>query len=217
VRFEVVRRAQNDLLDHVRARGKWPGSETRYCTSDHKTKPVAVLMTRLVNEAIERLRLTDTGNVRSRPYRRVRILNCLGLRAEESPKRRDMQPVSVDPASNETRREVTRWLPIHAWSEQQVWALIRAKGLEYHRAYDLGMPRLSCVFCFYAPPKALLLAGYHNRGLLAKYVAVEREIGHAFQFDKAKGAEPLVNIQTALEAGYVPAGKIDASAWSQCA
>ena len=218
LRFEVVRREQNDLLDHVAARGKWPSYSTRYCTSDHKTKPVTALMTQLVNEAIEEQNLTHTGNVRSRPYRRVRILNCLGLRAQESTKRRDMQPVSDDPASNETRREVTRWLPIHDWTEDEVWLHIRSRGLEYHRAYDLGMPRLSCVFCFYAPPEALLLAGFHNRELLSQYVRVERQIGHAFQYDSDfKQHKPLVQIEAKLNAGYVPAGKIDSASWSQCA
>lgn len=218
IRFEVVKREQNDLLDHVAARGKWPGNSTRYCTSDHKTKPVAVLMTSLVDEAIERLGLQRPGKgIASRPVRRVRILNCLGLRAQESPKRRDMQPVSEDPATNATRREVVRWLPIHGWRENEVWSLIRAKGLPYHRAYDLGMPRLSCVFCFYAPKAALLTAGYHNRGLLDAYVEVEQRIGHSFKYDKDTGPEPLVEIRAALDAGYVPGGAIDATAWSQCA
>lgn len=212
LRFEVVRRTQNDLLDHVAARGKWPSYSTRYCTSDHKTKPVAVLMTQLVNEVIEEQALTRGKSVACKPYRRVKILNCLGLRAQESTKRRDMQPLSEDDASNPTRREVTRWLPIHAWTEQEVWKLINWKGLPYHRAYDLGMPRLSCVFCFYAPRKALLVAGYHNRELLDQYVQVERQIGHDF-----KHKEPLIEIQTALNRGYVPQGMVESEAWSQCA
>ncbi|HXA24409.1 MAG TPA: phosphoadenosine phosphosulfate reductase family protein [Acetobacteraceae bacterium] len=212
LRFEVVRREQNDLLDHVAARGKWPGYSTRYCTSDHKTKPVTGLMTQLVNETVERLALTRGRSVAARPYRRVRILNCLGLRAQESTKRRDMEPVSDDPATNLTRREVTRWLPIHGWSESEVWLHIKSRGLEYHRAYDLGMPRLSCVFCFYAPPEALLLAGYHNRELLGEYVKVERAIGHDF-----KQHLPLVQIERTLAAGYVPAGPVDGAAWSECA
>jgi 3'-phosphoadenosine 5'-phosphosulfate sulfotransferase (PAPS reductase)/FAD synthetase len=208
IRFEVVRRTQDDLLEHVEKRGKWPGSSTRYCTSDHKTKPVTGLMTRLVRE----FNAEHQAGVRPKDRRKVRILNCLGLRAQESPKRRDMEPISQDPATNQTVRDVIRWLPIHGWLETDVWTLIRSKGLPYHRAYDLGMPRLSCVFCFYAPESALKLAGYHNPELLAQYVEVERKIGHDF-----KHKEPLVQIQAALQAGYVPAGTVDASAWSQCA
>lgn len=129
-----------------------------------------------------------------------------------------MEPVSQDPATNKTKRDVTRWLPIHGWSDQQVWDLIHTKKLPYHKAYDLGMPRLSCVFCIYAPPEALLLAGYHNPEKLAEYVAVEQKIGHAFQYDSdTKQAMPLIQIQQTLQAGYVPTGKVDAAQWSQCA
>ena len=43
------------------------------------------------------------------------------------------------------------------------------------------MPRLSCSFCIFAPPAALLLAGHHRPALLAEYVAIEEEIGHSFR------------------------------------
>ena len=79
------------------------------------------------------------------------------------------------------------------------------------------MPRLSCCFCIYAPPEALLLSGYHNRALLDEYVRVEAAIGHAFKFDKDEGPQPLVNIQAQLNAGYVPVGKINGATWAQCA
>ena len=86
LRFEVVARAE-DLLDHVvtrnqtlRARpdddGKspaWPSNSARWCTSDHKSSQVSKLITRLVAESDPR-----------RLARRVRILNCLGIRASES-------------------------------------------------------------------------------------------------------------------------------------
>ena len=61
-----------------------------------------------------------------------------------------------------------------------MWAAIKASGAPYHPAYDLGMPRLSCVFCIFAPKAALVLAGRHNPELLAEYVQVEQEIGHRF-------------------------------------
>ncbi len=82
VRFEVVRRKQGGLLQHVldrhaksQAVGKtdtppWPSSEQRYCTSDLKRGPVSTLFTRLARER-------ELG-------RPVRILNCLGMRAGES-------------------------------------------------------------------------------------------------------------------------------------
>ena len=43
------------------------------------------------------------------------------------------------------------------------------------------MGRLSCVFCIFAPKKALQIAGRANPELLNQYVAVEDQIGHTFQ------------------------------------
>ena len=91
LRFEVVRREAGDLLDQVQARGMWPSSKARYCTSDQKRDQVAKLITRLAGE-------------HARLGRPVRILNCLGLRAQESPARAAKQAFQVEKrASNSSR------------------------------------------------------------------------------------------------------------------
>ena len=111
LRHEVVRReittpsgqrVQQTLTDHIEQRGKWPDAARRYCTSDLKRAPVHRLMTRL---AAEQRAAGITG-------RRVRILNVLGLRAQESAKRALMTPFSRDErATNQTVRLVDEWLP----------------------------------------------------------------------------------------------------------
>jgi 3'-phosphoadenosine 5'-phosphosulfate sulfotransferase (PAPS reductase)/FAD synthetase len=182
-RFEVVKRLQGDLLDHVLDRGKWPGHTTRFCTSDHKRGQIYRSMTALVRE----LSL-------DRP---ARILNCLGLRAEESPNRAKAPEFKRDKqASNKTKRHVDTWLPIQDWTVGQVWDRIKASGVEHHWAYDLGMPRLSCVFCIFAPKDALVLAGTHNRELLDLVVKIEEKIGHTFRVDLS-----LAEVKEAVEAG----------------
>jgi 3'-phosphoadenosine 5'-phosphosulfate sulfotransferase (PAPS reductase)/FAD synthetase len=188
VRFEVVRRRQNDLLDHVQARGRWPSPAQRYCTSDHKRGPVTTLFTRLTAETRQ---LT--------PSKPVKILNCMGLRAEESPARAKQEPFQLDQRASNGKRTVWRWLPIHDWTTEEVWARIRQGGLESHPAYGLGMPRLSCVFCIFAPKAALLLAGKHNPELLAEFVGLESRINHRFKPDLA-----LADVQKDLQAGVEP-------------
>jgi hypothetical protein len=54
-------------------------------------------------------------------------------------------------------------------------------GVNYHFAYDLGMPRLSCCFCIFASEDALMIAGKHNPELLTEYVRVETKIDHTFK------------------------------------
>jgi len=192
VRFVKVTRAQGDLLQQVEQRGMWPSPQQRYCTSDHKRGQVDRVLTQL------------SAEVRAaHPERAARILNILGLRADESPTRAKKAPFAHDPRASNGRRTVDAWLPIHHWSATEVWATIRASGVPHHRAYDLGMPRLSCCFCIFAPRAALLLAGKHNRPLLDEYVRVEETIKHSFRMD-GKRHLTLASIRDAVDAGEQP-------------
>jgi 3'-phosphoadenosine 5'-phosphosulfate sulfotransferase (PAPS reductase)/FAD synthetase len=101
IRFEVVKKNGGDLLEHIEKRGMWPSSKARYCTSDYKRGPVRTLMTRLVEES---------GWKPGDP--KIRILNCMGLRAEESTARSKRESFAHDDgASNKTKRDVDEWLP----------------------------------------------------------------------------------------------------------
>jgi len=192
IRFEAVSRPQGDLLTQIEKRGMFPSSTARYCTSDHKRGQVATLLTKLAGEHRAK------GNAAP-----VRILNCLGLRADESPARAKKVPFETDKRASNGRRHVDVWLPIHDWTVERVWKVIRASGVRYHYAYDLGMPRLSCCFCIFAPDAALMLAGKHNGALLAEYVRVETKIGHAFKIDRGQKIHLRV-IQERLAAGEEP-------------
>jgi 3'-phosphoadenosine 5'-phosphosulfate sulfotransferase (PAPS reductase)/FAD synthetase len=185
--FVAVRRPQGDLLDHIARRGMFPSPAVRWCTSDHKRGPVLTLFTRLAERS------------RQQGIAVCRILNCLGLRAEESLARARRRPFVPNELASNGRRWVDDWLPLHAWTAKQVWQRIRASGVRHHPAYDLGMPRLSCCFCIFSPRSALLLAGKHNPELLAEYVAVEKQIGHRFRVELS-----LAEVQSALRRSAEP-------------
>ncbi len=173
LRFEVVRRPQGDLLQQIEARGMFPSATARYCTSDQKTGQARRLITQLAREVRE-------GWATTHP-RRVRVLNMLGIRAQESParaKKRDLEP---DERASSGTREVTRWLPIFTWTEDEVWTDIRESGVPHHYAYDAGMPRLSCAFCVLASHSALVLSAQLNPELAQQYVELEERIDHKFQ------------------------------------
>lgn len=185
LRFEVTRYRNKEgnelsLLDYVRKRGKWPDNKNRYCTSDFKRGPGGRVITALSREA--------EGNV----------LNVFGFRAEESPARAKRDPFVANSRLSTKTRKVFDWLPIHDWTEDQVWNRILETGAPYHPAYSLGMPRLSCVFCVFAPKAALMIAGRENPGLLDRYIEIEQEIGHDFQNGK-----PLSKIKEAIQMGDV--------------
>lgn len=187
--------ARGDLLDQVSRRGRqlkmlgkdappWPDMANRWCTADFKRGPADGFFTKLAAEWRER-----TGEKRA-----CRILDCQGLRAQESPRRAKMEPFTLRRSSGRLR--VDTWLPIHTWTKEQVWGRIRSRGLEYHPAYDLGMPRLSCAVCVFSSRNALMIAGEHNPELLAKYVKVEEEVGWKFRQDLA-----IADIKAALDRG----------------
>lgn len=190
--FIAVSRDQ-DLLDQVAARGMWPSSKARYCTSDHKRDQIAKVFTRLVRES----------GVVGRP---VRILNCMGLRADESPARALKAPLVRDTRASNGKRDVTKWLPIHGLSEAEVWQTIGESPLPVHPAYAAGMPRLSCCFCVLASRGALVRAAQLNPTLAATYAEVEASIGHRFRNDLS-----MADVITMAAASTAP---VPADAWS---
>lgn len=185
-RYRSAEGEEFDLLEYARRRGKWPGPKQRYCTSEFKRGPGG----RIITEIVRELRPTIP---------RPRVLNVYGIRSEESPARSKLRPLALNERLTSGTREVWDYYPIFAMTEEAVWKDIRASGVPYHRAYDLGMPRLSCAFCFYAPRAALLIAGRENRALLDAYCDVEQEIGHEFMHN-----QPIREIREAIRSGEVP-------------
>jgi 3'-phosphoadenosine 5'-phosphosulfate sulfotransferase (PAPS reductase)/FAD synthetase len=167
LRFEARSRTQNNLLEHIESRGKFPSSAARYCTSDHKRGPGRRLLTELVKE----LGL-------DRP---AKILDVMGFRAEESSERARRTVFAPLPeASNKHRRHVWRWLPIHDFNVTDVWKTIHSSGLPWHWAYDAGMSRLSCSFCVLASKPDLITAARLRPDLAEEYAQLEERIDHRF-------------------------------------
>ena len=165
---------------------KWPDSKNRRCTSDFKRGPGARIVTAMAKD------LGTKENPSS-------VLYVFGFRAQESSSRKAKPVFEENKKLTTLSRKVYNFLPIHDWSENKVWQVIKGNGLPYHPAYDLGMPRLSCCFCIYANKDALVLAGKHNRDLLDKYVETEQKIGHKFKADLS-----LEEVRDLIDSGYEP-------------
>jgi 3'-phosphoadenosine 5'-phosphosulfate sulfotransferase (PAPS reductase)/FAD synthetase len=182
IRFETVRREvtgpdgtrrPQGLIEHIEARGMWPDAARRYCTSDTKRAPVYKLMTALAREQ-------RAGGVTGRP---VRILNVLGMRAAESPRRALTVPFGRDRRASNSVRHVDQWLPIHTWTAEQVWARIAQAGTRPHPVYAAGMPRLSCRFCVLASRSALVRAAQLDPHGARRRADLEGRMGHQFRAD----------------------------------
>jgi 3'-phosphoadenosine 5'-phosphosulfate sulfotransferase (PAPS reductase)/FAD synthetase len=173
LRFEITSNPET-ILERTARRGAWPSATIRWCTSDHKRGPIRKVMTRLVSE------LRDSERVVGRP---VRLLNVMGLRAEESAARSRRNPYAPNPSASNGRRQVDDWYPIHAWTVAQVWDRISAAGTRPHPAYQAGMSRLSCRFCVLASRADLVCSARLNPELAQRYATVEAQTGHRFRMD----------------------------------
>jgi 3'-phosphoadenosine 5'-phosphosulfate sulfotransferase (PAPS reductase)/FAD synthetase len=191
VRFEVVQR-DRDLLHQVEFERKlWPIKGRCYGTSDHKTSQVAKLHTALSRET------QDVEGVK----RKVRILDCIGLRADESDKRSARLAAMVEEhgeayqVTRDTRNvQSTKWYPIADWALDDVWECIEGAGTRTHEAYSLGMTRLSCCFCIMASKSDLRIADKHNPDLAREYLRIEEAIGHNFHSKTRSLADDIGDI-----------------------
>lgn len=153
-------RARRTLLQMIEERGMFPSPSQRQCTSDLKRGPI---------ERTVRGISRDTG--------RLLIVNCMGMRAEESSSRAKLQTLKLSARNSAAGREWYDWLPIHDWSTSQVFATIAAAGQQPHWAYAAGMSRLSCCFCVMSSRQDLTTAARLNPVLYRRYVELERSTG----------------------------------------
>ena len=218
ITFDKIARPQGDLLEHVRQRGEWMGPKKwmRYCTGHMKTGQIDKLFTRDAKAFHEMNR--EQGNQR----RPIRILNCIGIRAQESTERGRAYPFKNHKSTSV--QHIDNWYPIFDWSSADVWETIARSGVAHHWAYDLGMPRLSCVFCVMGNKNALMLGGEYNPELLDKYVEVEHELLSLPQTVRSKkGDRPrasefkhkfrIEEVREALERGERARGDIEVNSF----
>lgn len=159
------------------------------------------------------------------------VINIEGIRAEESAKRKDRPAISIRKGITSTEFEgmtvedaldkwvslpiqqglfenkskprlAIDWLPIHAWTEAQVYeacghsleevewrrALSRERRYEealadwhMHPAYALGARRMSCAICILSPASDIAIGALHNQELYQTYRNMEISSGYTFK------------------------------------
>ena len=151
------------LLDSIEERGRFPSPAVRWCTSSTKRGPIERELRRFL---------------KLNPRFGGRIVNAMGMRAEESVARARKSPWRLNQRNSRAGRTWFDWLPVFGLSEQQVFDVIRDAGQSPHPAYAMGMTRLSCVFCIMASRADLRTAARLQPALYARYAELERRIGH---------------------------------------
>lgn len=167
-------RSRRTLLQMVEERGMFPSPRQRQCTSDTKRGPLEKT-------------IRHTGA--------KLIVNCMGMRAEESSSRAKLQTFKYSDRNSKNGREWYEWLPIHEWVVEEVWEMIRSVGQEPHWAYGKGMSRLSCCFCIMSSRSDLRTAALLNPALYKRYVELERQIGQVMMMpSKTHGKQTLEEV-----------------------
>ena len=151
------------LLDSIEERGRFPSPKIRWCTSSLKRGPIE-----------RELR----QHLKANPRFGGRIVNAMGMRAEESPARARKSPWRLNERNSRAGRAWFNWLPIFELSTDDVFRIIRDAGQSPHPAYGMGMSRLSCVFCIMASRADLRTAARVQPALYERYVDLEKRIGH---------------------------------------
>lgn len=179
----IVARASKSMFDMVLRRyasrpevPSWPSSSSRQCTSDLKRDPIAR----------EVRKYADANGFKV-------IVNCLGLRAQESPGRAAKKELTKNSRESNSKRDWYEWLPIQAMLVEEVFAVIRGAGQEPHYAYALGNERLSCVFCIMASKNDMRIGAKCNPGLLDEYDAMEKRTGYTMHMSRIPIKELCAN------------------------
>lgn len=172
-----ARRASLDAQGRTDAPA-FPSSAARFCTSDLKTGPIWKVIRKLA------------GNAKI-------VVNCVGIRAEESPARAKKIATRgsfmVNTKNTNSKRQAFDYWPIASWKIDQVWSEIAEKGQDRHPAYDAGNDRLSCAFCIFGSQGDLRNAARTRPDLLAKLTQLEIDV-RTTMFNGATLAEKIGNI-----------------------
>lgn len=193
-----VCKARRTLLEMIEERGMFPSPSNRQCTSDLKRGPIE----RTIRELVERRR--DLKQIGADI-----VVNCMGMRAQESSGRAKLEAFKFSNRNSKNGREWYDWLPIHDWTEEQVFASIKAEGQQPHPVYAKGMTRFSCCFCIMASQADLTTAArlattepelLNDPDLYRKYVALERSTGQVMLMPSKKRGRQTLEQVTGIKA-----------------
>lgn len=170
----ITVQATKTFFEMVRHRKMFPSPQYRQCTSDLKRGPI--------EKGIR-------GYLKANPEFNGLVVNCMGLRAEESSSRAKAVEFKLNKRNSKAGREWYDWLPIHDMLIDEVFSVIEQAGQEPHWAYKAGMSRLSCCFCIMSNSSDLKTAARLNPELYSQVVSLEKEVSHTMMMPR-KGCEP---------------------------
>ncbi len=161
----IVRNSKRTYLEMVEQRGMFPSPQFRQCTSDLKRGPIDKFIRGLPHNV---------------------IVNCIGIRAEESHARARLSPLSINQSVSTRQRTVYNWFPIYEQSLSELldWHWRNNVPLhpvyvpEYHKDGTTGgyLRRLSCRVCIFSTDADLQAIHVHDRSAFDMVADLERKL-----------------------------------------
>ena len=164
-----------EMVDH---RKMFPSPAYRQCTSDLKRGPIQKFIRHYTRDHGFQI-----------------VVNCLGIRAEESSSRAKKQTFKFNKKESCGYRTQYDWLPIHKLLETEVWQIISEAGQSAHWSYSKGMSRHSCCICIMASKEDLCTAARLKPELVQRYIDKEEELNFTISMDRTPLKEIIKNNQ----------------------
>ena len=134
----------------------FPNTKCRFCTSYHKADPM------------DKLARKFSG----------KVLKVTGERWAESKARSTYTEFVSVPRLNSRERTVYGWRPMLAYSEADIWAMVRDTGVPRHVCYEMGCNRLGCAGCIFSKDHELRIEMRENPAIFEALDRLEAESGY---------------------------------------
>lgn len=179
--LQVVRRMAGDML--ARWEGRWASSVARYEALEC-VKLILPWSTPSLRFCTSELKTAIITRALKQRFPEGDIVNVVGIRRQESPKRQRMPVAAEFSALARKRGTGVTWNAIIEWSLEDVLDEILLSGVAMHEAYTrYGSTRVSCSFCIMSSMHDLLASAScaDNRSAYQAMVELEARSTFAFQ------------------------------------
>lgn len=154
--------------ERIKASGKdssaFPAPTCRWCTAEQKVAP----MDKVINKFSGKL------------------LKVTGERWAESKARSTYTEFVSVPRLNSRERTVYGWRPMLAFSESDIWTMIRDSGVQRHVCYDMGCDRLGCAGCIFSSDRDLRIEMRENPHIFYALDRLEIESGYTMSMTRKR-------------------------------
>ena len=134
----------------------FPTNKCRFCTGHHKADPMDKLVRKFSGK----------------------VLKVTGERWAESKARSTYTEFVSVPRLNSRERTVYGWRPMLAYSEADIWAMVRDTGVPRHVCYEMGCNRLGCAGCIFSKDHELRIEMRENPHIFEALDRLEIESGY---------------------------------------